>query len=236
MVLVQGRGARDRIAVWCHRDEAAVVWPVAGRNKMLQPSRDRPQRNGWPSCRGRLNIVVRFHSDMTHQIERLRNRYRPADVRLLFVGESAPASGQFFYRGQTAITRYTCQAFERAFSRRFVDDDEFLAFFQLSGCWLDDVSHVPVDRLAPRDRNAVIRDALEDFSARLRSCSPTEIVVVLRRILPVVRRAADQAGVNAVVHPLPFPGFHWQGDFEDGLVSVLRRARRRGLFTMSSET
>jgi hypothetical protein len=172
---------------------------------------------------------------MTHEIERLRNRYRPANVRLLFVGESAPASGQFFYRGQTAITRYTRQAFERAFARRFVDDDEFLAFFQSSGCWLDDVSHVPIDHLPPRDRRAVIRGTLQDFSARLRSCSPTEIVVVLRRILPVVRRAADRTGVNAAVHSLPFPGFHWQGDFENGLVSILRRGRRRGLFTMTSE-
>lgn len=173
---------------------------------------------------------------MTHAIERLRNRYRPADVRLLFVGESAPASGKFFYRGRTAVTRYTRQAFERAFSRRFVDDEEFLAFFQSTGCWLDDVvSDLHVDRLPARDRRAVIRDALDDFSARLRSCSPTEIVVVLRRILPVVRRAADQAGVNAAVHSLPFPGFHWQGDFENGLVSVLRRGRRRGLFTMTSD-
>jgi len=35
--------------------------------------------------------------------ERLRKRYRPSPVRILFVGESPPASGRFFYQDFTVL-------------------------------------------------------------------------------------------------------------------------------------
>ncbi len=62
---------------------------------------------------------------------------RAADVRLMFVGESPPANGEFFYRGGTRMTAYTRRAFEHAFSLPFESDREFLDFFRSSGCWLD---------------------------------------------------------------------------------------------------
>jgi hypothetical protein len=37
--------------------------------------------------------------------EAIRERYRPKRIMTLFVGESAPSSGKFFYRGNTALKR-----------------------------------------------------------------------------------------------------------------------------------
>ncbi|MBR0936987.1 hypothetical protein [Bradyrhizobium jicamae] len=39
-------------------------------------------------------------------IEAERLRYRPERITTLFVGESAPHSGDFFYFGNTNMTRY----------------------------------------------------------------------------------------------------------------------------------
>jgi hypothetical protein len=46
--------------------------------------------------------------------ELIRDLYRPAIIKLLFVGESAPVSGNFFYKGDS-LTSHVQEAFEKAF-------------------------------------------------------------------------------------------------------------------------
>ena len=43
-------------------------------------------------------------------VEVTRLRYRPDRITTLFVGESAPVSGDFFYRNNSALVRYMQQA------------------------------------------------------------------------------------------------------------------------------
>ena len=54
--------------------------------------------------------------------EELRARYRPDKVRVLFVGESPSASGEFFYLGNSRLYH--------AFREAFGGPDDFLAEFQ----------------------------------------------------------------------------------------------------------
>jgi len=44
--------------------------------------------------------------------EDIRKSYLPNDVKILFLGEAAPASGKFFYKGDQA-TSFTQKAFEK---------------------------------------------------------------------------------------------------------------------------
>ena len=46
--------------------------------------------------------------------EKIRISYKPENIKLLLVGESPPASGEFFYV-KSLMTVYTSRAFERAF-------------------------------------------------------------------------------------------------------------------------
>jgi hypothetical protein len=39
-------------------------------------------------------------------IEAARAKFRPERITTLFVGESAPSSGDFFYHGNSAMTRH----------------------------------------------------------------------------------------------------------------------------------
>src|SRR5687767_7532298 len=47
--------------------------------------------------------------------EQLRLRYRPRDVQLLFVGESKPASGTFFYQADSHLYRAVREACLRSY-------------------------------------------------------------------------------------------------------------------------
>jgi len=47
-------------------------------------------------------------------VEATRARFRPERITTLFVGESAPASGDFFYYGDNAMLGYMRQAVEHS--------------------------------------------------------------------------------------------------------------------------
>ena len=53
-------------------------------------------------------------------VEITRARYRPDRITTLFVGKSAPASGAFFYHGDSAMLRYM----QRARKRRLAPEAE----------------------------------------------------------------------------------------------------------------
>jgi len=173
---------------------------------------------------------------MMNAIEALRERYRPTQVRLLFLGESPPVSGQFFYQGGTDLELYTRRAHERAFSMTFATSHDFLDFFQASGSWLDDICHLPVNHLASRQRRSALRESLADLSCRLQACSPDEIVVVVKRVHPLVCRAVKTAGLDVPVHALPFPGYRWQDAYRRGLEEILRSAIDRRLLLNGTQT
>src|SRR4051812_24859212 len=84
--------------------------------------------------------------------ERLRRRFRPAKVRVLFVGESPPASGRFFYRGDSGLYRAMREAF--ATLDPSLGDTNFLQAFQERGFYLVDLCAGPVDDLDAKSRRA----------------------------------------------------------------------------------
>ena len=94
--------------------------------------------------------VVGVGRDVEDYRNRLRFRYRPERLRLLFIGEAPPASGRFFYRGDSGLYRAIRDAF-RVVDPSFTDE-AFLPVFQSSGCYLIDLCPDPVDRLDRQSR------------------------------------------------------------------------------------
>ena len=136
--------------------------------------------------------------------ERLRQRFRPDRVRWLFVGESPPASGRFFYQGDSGLYRAMRDAFQSVDPA--IADAAFLARFQASGCYLIDVCQEPVDDLDPALRRAVCRDCELSLSRRIARLRPQVILTVVRSIEENVRAAAGNAGWGGTWVHLPYPG------------------------------
>lgn len=158
-----------------------------------------------------------------NEVERVREAYRPSRVRILFVGESAPVSGDFFYFGNTGLARYTQQAFERALDTSFDSEAQFLAYFRNLGCWLDDLSRMPVNHLKRKERRQQLVDSVDDFTERLREASPDYVVVVLKSISKFIDSAISASGLRPQVFYLPFAGVGHQNKYMDQLVKVLQR-------------
>jgi hypothetical protein len=155
-------------------------------------------------------------------LERLRRRYRPAAVRLLFVGEAPPASGRFFYNRDSGLYRAIRDAFHSVDSS--INDESFLATFQRTGCYLIDACPHPVDRFDPRSRRAACLAAEPLLSLRIKKLQPQAIVTLVRSIRNNVERATQRAGWHGPLLDVPYPG-RWirhREIFLDALVPRLK--------------
>jgi hypothetical protein len=155
-------------------------------------------------------------------IEALRRSYQPQKVHLLLVGESAPASGKFFYSKST-MTTFTARAFEKVYGLTFTDNADFLRFFQTCGCYLDDLSLTPVNTMRPTERVRTLQASVPALSQRIRDVEPAVIVAVLRKIALYVQEALTLADRPVVFRVLPFPGNGHQNMYIDGLSQILRQ-------------
>lgn len=154
----------------------------------------------------------------TEGIETIRRRYRPKHVITLFVGESAPKSGKFFYCGNTALKRYMQKAMQAA---GLVGNGDFLECFKAYGWYLDDLVLTPVDKLPNSEREAKCLSAQKTLADRIACCRPLAIVPLLVRIRKIVKDAADDAGCTARHYPVPFPGNGHQTRFLNEMACIL---------------
>jgi len=154
--------------------------------------------------------------------ERLRRRYRPARVRILFVGEAPPASGRFFYQADSGLYRAVREAFVEAFPH--VATGDFLKGFQAMGCYLVDLCGKPVDRMVPRQRKRICLDGEARLARRLKHLRPKIVITVVRSISGNVKRSERRAGWLGEHIELPYPGrwHRYRRVFLQGLASVLR--------------
>jgi len=167
--------------------------------------------------------------------EELRESYKPAKVKILFVGESPPHSGEFFY-AKSNMTIYTRKAFEIAFDRTFRDHVDFLGFFKENECYLDDLSHEPVNKMDRRARKRVLGENVLALSDRIAKMNPEVIVVVMKGLESYVRKAIGETGQQYKLHVLPFPGNGHQKKFIEGLTEILRKHLKGRIRRLSAGT
>jgi hypothetical protein len=154
--------------------------------------------------------------------EHLRRRYRPAEVRLLFVGESPPASGRFFYQADSGLYRAMRETFVTALPN--VKNADFLESFRARGCYLVDLSGVPVDRMSKEQRRKTCEAGEVRLSQVLKKLRPQVVITLVRSIAANVRRSQQKANWKGKHLELPYPG-RWRDHriaFKEGLVPFLR--------------
>lgn len=141
--------------------------------------------------------------DAKSDIETIRDEYRPKPrITTLFVGESAPASGKFFYKIDSLTSHM-----RKALDLEAQDFAQFLETFKARGWFLDDLVKEPVNKVAKKsERRALCRAARDDLAGRIREYRPDAVVCLLRCIEKMVGDATREAAPNAKFYGVPFPG------------------------------
>jgi hypothetical protein len=156
--------------------------------------------------------------------ERLRQSFRPRKVRILFVGESPPASGRFFYQADSGLYRAIREALLKAFPD--LRNADFLKSFRSLGCYLVDLCERPVDRLQPKARRKACSAGEPRLTKSLQALRPEIVIVVIRSIARNVQRSERQANWSGHHVELPYPG-RWirhRTAFVRQLVPILRQS------------
>ena len=145
--------------------------------------------------------------------EEIRASYRPRRITTLFVGESAPHGGTFFYNRDSGLFREMRKAFR--------GKHHFLDTFKESGFYLDDLVLEPVNHLEPRRRREACRQSIGSFAKRLKSYNPVAIVILLRSIETMVTEAMRDASLNYAPFCTPYPGFGNQPRFHQAMAEII---------------
>lgn len=156
------------------------------------------------------------------QRERLRQEFRPTAVRLLFIGESPPASGRFFYRRDSGLYRAMREVFQMIDPS--IPEATFLNVFQESGCYLFDLCPEPVDHLSATARRDACRLAQNNLSRVIGRLQPAMIATLLRSIESNVLASITISRWRGSVLHLPYPGRwkHHREVFVRELVPAIR--------------
>jgi hypothetical protein len=156
----------------------------------------------------------------SHEV--LIRKYKPKRVRFLLIGESPPAGGTFFYRGDSNLYNYTLNAFQRAFERTFISSEEFLKFFKDSGFYLEDLCLNPINNLPRRQRIEQRNYCVEGLANRLQGLKPEIVIIVMRGIVDQVEISLAAARIGDVDRRcLPFPSQGHQREYEEELTNIL---------------
>ncbi len=166
--------------------------------------------------------------------DELRERYRPAPLKVLLVGESPPAprgeAVPFFYAdhlGADNLFRGVVEAVLGldAETLRREPKARILAELQERGLWLVDAVDEPVNHLPMPERRERVRGGVEGLVERCLRESPERGVAICHGL--VYRSAAGPlraAGVR-LLHdePLPFPSRGQRARFVAGLRAALEQ-------------
>lgn len=155
-------------------------------------------------------------------VEAIRKTFRPKRVRTLFVGESAPRSGKFFYRGDSGMRHYMESVMESVLG----ESDDFLNAFKRHGWYLDDLVLTPINHLTPSERKARCRNAQSKLANRIAEYQPEAIVCLLSRIEKFVWAATIASGSTARFYSVPFPGNGHQKRFRAEMKKIIPKLPR----------
>jgi hypothetical protein len=150
--------------------------------------------------------------EMNH-LEDLRKSFRPVRITTLFVGESAPASGRFFYGGDSSLFH--------AMKRAFGNQGTFLEDFKDKGFYLDDLVITPINKLERHERLRQRQEAIPELANRLIEYRPKAVVVVMRAILPTVLKAMRMAGISYEPFCVPHPAFGNWTRFSNAMKEII---------------
>ena len=165
-----------------------------------------------------------------------RNKYKPRKVNLLFIAESPPSSGGYFYAektiGKDHLFRETMKALEfwpnDRPMRKGCDKRSMLNQFRSRGFFLIDTCEFPVDKLRPRERRiSTIRGALT-LPGRVDALSPDRILIVKRTVFkPAIQALSETCFAGRILNtePVPFPSHGNQKKYR----TMLRRLVKKRL-------
>lgn len=164
--------------------------------------------------------------------EDVRNRYIPSEIKVLFIGESPPIGGTFFFLGKSILFNATKDVFEEFYDKYFYNPLDFLDFFKNSGYFLDDLCYEPINHITDIEKRRKLREEnIENLKSRLNKYNPLRIIVIMKdqHFNDCIDKAIRIANIdnNIKYNSLPFPRYNKAVlGYKSGLLEYLTDLKR----------
>ncbi|MBU1170881.1 MAG: hypothetical protein KKD44_15080 [Proteobacteria bacterium] len=110
---------------------------------------------------------------------KLRNKYLPEALKLIFILESPPASGKYFYNETGKTTEPLFNEMMKTFHYKPADKKDGLEFFKSQGFFLVDSTYKPVNKMKGKEREATILSDFGNLVADLEAINGKQSPLVL---------------------------------------------------------
>lgn len=163
----------------------------------------------------------------------LRAKYRPAKIKLIFVLESPPTSGNFFYDPAGKVTDPLFSAMMKMIGHEASSKEDGLTAFAHKGFFLVDATYRPVNHIKnQKRRNRAILSDLPDLILDLKDIIESQqdkinIVLVKANICRLLEERLMAVGVNVINNKtvIPFPSHGNKERFHENIRKVLTSER-----------
>jgi hypothetical protein len=165
--------------------------------------------------------------DKDHYIQ-LRNKYHPNKLKIVFLLESPPVSGKYFYDRTGKITEPLFSALMKLLNYRPTDKKDGLEFFMNKGCLVVDATYKQVNRLKGKERDITIIYDFDNLVNDLEKICPdkdTAILLVKANVCKLFDERLTTIGFNIINKGIviPFPSHGQQKRFHAIATEILRR-------------
>lgn len=143
----------------------------------------------------------------------LRNKYHPEKLNLVFLLESPPISGKYFYDDKGKVSEPLFNGMMKLIEYKPINKKEGLEFFKSKGYILLDATYKQVNRLKGKERDDTILSDYKNLISDLKAISPDKdvpIILVKANICKMLDGRLTAEGYNVinkgVVIPFPSTG------------------------------
>jgi len=155
----------------------------------------------------------------------LRNRYKPDQIKTVFILESPPVSGNYFYDETGRVTEPLFSAMMKLLKYKPRSKKDGLKYFSSTGHFIIDSTYEPVNKLEGVAReNAILRnydDLVKDLKI-LGDSNKIHFILIKANICRLLQGKLIEDGFNVVNKGviIPFPSTGQQGNFRKIIADV----------------
>lgn len=134
-----------------------------------------------------------------------RFHYRPGVIKILFVGESAPHNGTFFYHKDSNLFNGMLEAFKEVYPE--INQVNFLEKFKEMGFYLEDLCEEPVNHLSDRVRVTLRKLYEPTLQKKIALFEPEIIIYTPKTYLKTnIETIMNNLNLSVPMYGLSFPG------------------------------
>jgi hypothetical protein len=155
----------------------------------------------------------------------LRNEHLPTNLKIVFILESPPASGKYFYDEQGSVNEPLFSAMMKLLNYKLQNKRDGLCYFANTGHFLVDATYEPVNEFSDtvRDRKILANfESLVSDLENLNYSTQTEFILVKANICRLLETRLKDKGFkirnNGIV--VPFPSTGQQTNFSNEIKQI----------------